>query len=117
MEPFDESFTRLDALIADIGSYGDTLQTEQDVRLKVIDPVFNRVLGWPLHAISTEDPAGDGFIDYKLTVDGFARLIVEAKRDSRSFELKGRAPGRSFKLNGAAFTADAAQQGIAQAIY
>jgi hypothetical protein len=74
------------------------------------------VLHWPLAEIDTEDPADGGFADYVCRVQGRARLIVEAKRDGRSLGVEGRPSGAAFKLSGGVFKADAAKEGIAQAI-
>lgn len=52
--------------------------------------MFINVLGWSKADIYTEDPTGDGYIDYKFTIEGFSRLIVEAKRDNKTFGLKGK---------------------------
>ncbi len=116
MEPIDVAADKLLRLMSRLGGYADTIRSEQDTRLKVINPVFHEVLAWPLAEIHTEEHAGDGFIDYRLSVGGRARLIVEAKRDGRELGLGGRGAGRPYKLNGPVFATEAVKEGIAQAI-
>lgn len=116
MEPIDEAFKQFQTLKSAIASYGTSIVTEEDTRMKVINPVFTEVLGYNLGDVLTEDRAGKGFIDYRMNIDGFARLIVEAKRDGRDFELGNRASARAYKLNGPVFKAEAAEEGILQAI-
>src|SRR2546426_1604051 len=116
MEPIDAAAEQMRSLMGDIEHYKHTVVTEQDTRLKIIDRVFAEVLGWPLSEISTEDRAGRGYIDYKLTVNGLARLIVEAKRDGRDLGVSAQVPGRAYKLNGPVFHSDTVQEGIDQGI-
>ena len=84
--------------------------------MKVINPIMTDVLGWSLGDIQTEEPSGSGFIDYKLSIGGLARLVVEAKRDERELGLMNRTAGRPFKLNGTVFNAPSAKEGIEQGI-
>jgi len=112
MEPIDHAAERMRSLLVDIEQYKHTVVTEQDTRLKIIDRVLSEVLGWPLSEISTEDRAGHGYIDYKLTVNGLARLIVEAKRDGRDLGVSTQVPGRAYKLNGPVFHSDTIQEGL-----
>ncbi len=55
-------------------------------------------------------------MDYKLQIDGIGRVVVEAKKTSRTFELAGREAGAAYKLSGPVFKNSDAQEGIAQAI-
>lgn len=64
MDNIDAAAEVFSSVMADVGSYGDTIHSEEDTRLKVITPVLHRALGWPLNEISTEEPSGGGFIDY-----------------------------------------------------
>ncbi len=116
MEPIDAAAQCLDSLISEIASYDETIRSEADTRLKVIDRVLCEVLGWPLGQIFTEESSGDGYLDYKLNVDGRARLVVEAKRDGRDLGIGTRAAGRAFRLDGPVFFEAAVKQGIDQAI-
>ncbi|MDP8931717.1 MAG: ATP-binding protein, partial [Actinomycetota bacterium] len=115
MEPLDAGFQALQRIRDELPDYADTVVTEADTRLKVIDRILREVLGWPLGEIHAEEAAGPGFVDYKLTVNDLARLVVEAKRDGRDLGLAGEA-GRSYKLGGPMFRAEAVREGIEQAI-
>ncbi len=116
MEPIDVAFQVFKKLCAEPQVYWDGVTTEADVRLRVVDRVFIEVLGWPREEIHLENQAGDGFIDYRLTVSGLSRLIVEAKRDSRDLGTRPEASGRFFKLNGPVFALPSIREGIEQAI-
>ena len=118
MESIDVAFDRLKILSEDIKKYQDTICTEQDTRVKVIDRMFTEVLGWHLDELKTEEATGNGtgFLDYKFTVTGLARLIVEAKRDGRDLEVSTRDSGRAYKLNGTVFQGPTTKEGIHQAI-
>ena len=75
------------------------------------------VLGWQKADVFTEESAGNGYLDYKLSIDGLAKVIVEAKREARNFELADRECGGAFKLSGPVFNNSDLQQGIRQAIH
>lgn len=116
MEPIDKAYEVFVETLNQIDEYSDSVATEQDTRLKVIDRILVDVLGWPFEEIFTEPKSGNGYIDYKLTVNGFARLILEAKRDGKELGVKDQTPGRSFKLNGPVFKSPVVQEGLSQAI-
>jgi AAA domain len=116
MEPIDAASQKLIEIIHRIDQIEHTIISEQDTRLKVINPILTDVLGWPVGEIFTEENARPGFVDYKLTVNGFSRLIVEAKRDSRALGTINRNSGSAYKLSGPVFHTEAAKEGIAQAI-
>lgn len=104
MEPIDVAYVALQKLLAEPSAYWDTLRSEADVRMKVIDRMFVEVLGWPIHEIHLENTAGPGFIDYRCTVATLNRLIIEAKKDSRDLGVAADKSGQFFKLNGPADT-------------
>jgi GTPase SAR1 family protein len=116
MEPIDVAAERLKLLISEVAGYKDSIRSEQDTRLKVINRVLTEVLGWPLEAISTEEPSGSGYIDYKLSIDKLARLVVEAKRDGRELGLGNRGAGRPYRLNGPVYSTKAIKEGLGQAV-
>jgi predicted type IV restriction endonuclease len=118
MEPIDTAYEVFSKFVDQIvPTYWDTIRTEADARMKLVDPVFMAVLGWPIREIHLEDQAGEGRIDYRLTVEGRNRLIVEAKKEGRTLGLSEDYAGRSFKLKGSVFKTEAAKEGIDQAIY
>lgn len=116
MEPVDTGHLDLTRLINEPLTYWESIETEADTRLKVINRVFMEVLGWSLGDIHTEQQAGAGFIDYLFTVGGRNRLVVEAKRRSRDLGIVQKKAGMAFKLNGPVFKSPDAQEGIQQAI-
>jgi GTPase SAR1 family protein len=116
MEQIDAAAENLARLATSIGTYKATVRSEADTRLKVIDPILIEVLGWPMQEISTEEGAGSGFLDYKLSVNGYARFVLEAKKDGRELGLRTRAAGRAYRIDGPVFVAPAIKEGIEQAI-
>src|SRR5262245_15706895 len=117
MEPLDAAFEKFRAFVDEcLPALWETITTEADVRMKIIDKIFGGILGWPEHEIHLENCAGGGFIDYRMTVGGLSRLIVEAKREGRDLGIAEKHAKRFFKLNGTVFTTEAAQEGIGQAI-
>lgn len=116
MEGIDGAYERFRLLLPEIRAYQESVITESDTRLKVVDRVLIEVLAWPHLEVLTENPSAAGFVDYNLTVGGRARLIVEAKRDGRPLGVVDRLPGRGFKLSGPVFSEATAREGISQGI-
>lgn len=116
MEALDAAREAFDRLRSDIITYQSTLCTEQDARVKVIDRMFVEVLGWSLADLQTEEEIGGKFLDYRLSIGGFGRLIVEAKRDGKNFGITMREQGGHYKLNGSAFAGLAIKEGLKQCI-
>jgi cold shock CspA family protein len=119
MEPIDAAFEKFTTFIATVSNatYWDSVQSEADVRMKIIDPLFSDILGWPTTDIHLENKAGKGFIDYRCTIDKLNRLIIEAKKEARDLGINTDHAARFFKLDGAVFQTEAAREGIDQAIY
>lgn len=116
VEPIDVAYEAFNSLVTEVDGYKDSIRTEADTRLKVIDRVLDEVLRWPLRETLAEPETASGFIDYSCTVEGRSRLIVEAKRDDRSLGTERRQVNRGYKIGGGVFTAPAAKEGISQAI-
>lgn len=116
MEPIDTAHAAFKDITDECAAYLNSVETEADTRLKIIDRLLIEVLHWPRGEISTEERADGGFADYVCKVQGRARLIVEAKRDGRSLGVEGRPAGAAFRLSGGVFKADAAKEGIGQGI-
>ena len=74
-------------ILEEINQYSDTVYSEQDSRVKIIDRMLYDVLEWPYANVKTEPKAGKGFIDYAMTVGKSYRFILEAKRDGKSFSF------------------------------
>ncbi|MGE3440771.1 MAG: AAA family ATPase [Blastocatellales bacterium] len=97
-------------------NFSSTLTTESDVRLKVIDDVLQSVLGWGKEDIQTEERAGTKYLDYKLSSQEVARVVIEAKRAARSFGLIDLDCANTYKLSGPALNKKDLKEGIYQAI-
>jgi energy-coupling factor transporter ATP-binding protein EcfA2 len=116
-DAIDAAFQKLKTLLAEAEQFGDTLFTESDTRIKIIDTMLLDILGWQKAEVFTEQQAGKGYLDYKLTIEDLAKLIVEAKRDARAFDLSARDCGGTYKLSGPVFNNDTVQEGIDQAVH
>ncbi len=116
MEPIDAAHQRFRALVAEVSDYVNSVETEADTRLKIIDRILVEALHWPRGDISAESASEGGFADYACHVQGRFRLILEAKRDGRSLGCEDRSSGHPYKLNGPVFKEEAAKEGIGQAI-
>lgn len=117
MEPIDAASLKFEEFLKTITpEYWSTCITEADIRMKIIDPMLTNVLGWPQSNISLETHAGEGFIDYRLTIDGLNRLVVEAKRESRDLGVSADRNGHFYKLNGPVFDTPHVKQGLNQAV-
>lgn len=103
-------------IMADVEKIDVKDWSEADTRLKVIDRIFFDVLGWCHNDVKTEDQAGGNFTDYTLSKGQAACLIVEAKKDSRCFELNNRKSAQAYVLNGSAFSAQNAKEAVKQVI-
>ena len=93
-----------------------SIKTEADTRLKIIDRFFIEILGWTHGEIQTEEDAGKDFLDYKLSINGTSRVVVEAKRLARDFELLSYGNGNFYKLSGTLMKNKDVREGIDQAI-
>jgi hypothetical protein len=116
-DSIDIAFAKFERLLEEARQFGDTLFTEADTRVKIIDTMLIDVLGWQKADVFTEESAGKGYLDYKLAIEGLSKVIVEAKRDGRDFELATRECGGAFKLSGPVFKNSDVQEGISQAIH
>ena len=118
MEPIDTSYEKFCLLSKEMKAddYWLSIKTESDTRLKVIDRFFIEILGWTHGEIQTEEPTGDNFLDYKLSINDTSRVIVEAKRLSRDFDLRSFGSGKFYKLNGSLLKNKDIKEGIDQAI-
>jgi predicted type IV restriction endonuclease len=118
MDPLDVAYKNFCAFAESISpDHWDSIVTEADTRMKLIDKVFTQVLGWPEKDIHLEDAAGEKRIDYRFTIDNLNRMIVEAKRKGRDLGISADYKGRGFKLDGSVFKTEAAQEGIDQTIH
>ncbi|MCY3725605.1 MAG: AAA family ATPase [Rhodobacteraceae bacterium] len=88
---------------------------ESSTRLKIIDSILFEVLGWNKNESKPGEKAGDGFTDYSLKIDNLTKVVVEAKKKTKSFDLENRVSGRAYKLNGSCFNPEA-KKAINQAI-
>jgi len=118
MEPIDVAFEKFKSLAQKVkeSSYWNSVISEEDVRMKIINPIFTDILGWPMQDILCESTAGKQYIDYCCKLKGLNRLIIEAKKTARDLGINEDHAARFFQLKGAVFHTEAAREGIDQAI-
>lgn len=116
MEAIDHAFDVFSNLKEEINDYKDTIFTEQETRIKIIDRILIEVLNWPYEEIRAEEHTGSGYLDYKLSHNGFSRIILEAKRDGSKLDISDLTGGRGYKISGPTLRSKILQEGIEQAI-
>jgi len=97
----DAALKRLQRIIQEerIFSADSPRLSEDDVKAKLIDPLFREVLGWRESEIRRERSAGHGLADYVFGND-YAWLHVEAKRTRPRFKLNAPTTARRINLSG-----------------
>lgn len=117
MEPIDSAYKTFEDFLKGLPSdHWESISSEADARLKLIDPVFTDVLGWPHENIRLEEANAHGRVDYRFVVNTFSRLIAEAKREGRDLGINASHSARFFKLSGSVFSTEASQEAIRQLI-
>jgi len=83
---FDAGLEALTALIAAEANRPADDRNEATTRYQVLDTIVRDVLTWDDHAVTCEERAGTGRIDYAL---GFParQFLIEAKRENLTFSL------------------------------
>jgi hypothetical protein len=115
MDPIDFRFKKLEEIFDWHEAHAVTIHTEADTRMKLITRILTEGLGWQFEDLMTEERAGGGILDYKLSIQGCARIIVEAKKADIDFGLSGRLGGQAFKLSGPVFNV-ASKEAVRQVI-
>jgi hypothetical protein len=82
--------------LAESAAEGD--RNEATTRLHLIDSVLYDCLGWDRAEAGHEDSQDGAFADYVLSASALRRLLVEAKREGKYFELPDEFP-RIAKLD------------------
>jgi hypothetical protein len=117
LEKIDFAFKEFQRVSSEVKLYKDNISSEQDTRLKVINRILIEVLSYPFESIFTENKAGSGFLDYKISINDLPKLIIEAKKDGIDFSISDNYNGRAFNLNGPVFKDEEIQKGLDQSIY
>lgn len=99
-DQIDAGYKEFLKIIDDVAALQKSEWSEADTRLKVIDRVLFDALGWSKLKASCESQSGTGYADYVLRQSGCAKLVVEAKKEFRSFDLENRQSGKAYNLNG-----------------
>ena len=75
----DKALAIFDEIRSELEEALETVSTEQDTRLHLIDRLLVEVLGWPRALISTESHGEHGYVDYLLKSPERSLFVVEAK--------------------------------------
>ncbi|WP_205513018.1 AAA family ATPase [Longitalea arenae] len=117
MEAIDAAYLAFTKILDEINSYGLSIFSEQDTRVKVIDRIMFEVFNYEYDQVQTEPSSGTGFIDYKISINGIGKLVIEAKKDGLDFNIDTAYSGRGFLLNGPVFSDGIVTKGLYQTIY
>ncbi|WP_157128434.1 AAA family ATPase [Cupriavidus sp. USMAA2-4] len=109
----DTAKQAFEILVAEWEATRETIETEQDVRFRVINHVLTDVLGWADSQIETERHEEEGYVDYLMREGDRARLVVEAKRQKVLLVDSQNPTRQAYKIGGAALKS--ARDGLAQA--
>lgn len=80
MIDIDAAFERFNAYHLEWKTDLPGIQTEQDVRFRIVNVMLTEILGWPANLIKTEPHVPDGYIDYLMTSGDRNLFLVEAKK-------------------------------------
>jgi hypothetical protein len=95
----DYAFEKLKILFSTINT--ETINSEADTRVKIIDKILIDSLGWNENNIKREEKNIAGFTDYVLSINDIPYLVVEAKKTGAYFEIPLSYNRRRYKINGA----------------
>ncbi|MEE3043906.1 hypothetical protein [Thalassospira sp.] len=109
----DEAFGKFVGLKEQFLADLENVETEQDVRIGIIDRMLVDVLGWELAEVKTERKAVDGYSDYLISAAGKTRAVVEAKRTSEKLSSSKASRVSFLQLGGPGL--NSAKDGIEQA--
>ncbi|WP_257220841.1 hypothetical protein [Acinetobacter sp. YH12218] len=82
MASIDVSEEKLKILLKEVRQDIQTIVSEEDAKVKIINRIFHECLGWSFTQFSCENNHENGFSDYILKINGEPSLVVEAKRIS-----------------------------------
>ena len=80
MASIDVSEEKLKLLLKEVRQDIQTIVSEEDAKVKIINRIFHECLGWSFTQFSCENNHENGFSDYILKINGEPSLVVEAKR-------------------------------------
>lgn len=109
----DQAKERFEKHIEKWKAEATSIETEQDVRFRVINSLVTDVLGWDPSNIKTEPHSETGFTDYLFHQGNRNWMVLEAKRTSITLIDTKNPSTSSYKLSGPAL--QSAQSGIRQA--
>ncbi len=101
---YDEALKEIDLLITSLNANSDRAWSEADTRVKFIDPLLTKVLGWnEIDNIKREENYVEDeqkrCIDYTISM-AEPLLIVEAKKNQIDFEIPIATDLINYSLNG-----------------
>lgn len=80
MANIDIAEEKLKSLLEEIKSGIETILSEEDTKIRIINRIFNECLGWSFTRFHCENHHQNGFSDYILKIGDVEELVVEAKR-------------------------------------
>jgi hypothetical protein len=89
--------------------------SEADTRAKIIDQILLQCLGWDEDSIKREYHTDTGIIDYKLSIRGACKLVIEAKRTGEYFAIPATTKRKTYKVGGTLYTIPNLRDALRQA--
>lgn len=108
---YDACKNNFDKLISELQNI--LITTEEDTRFQVIDRLLIEILGWSRDEIQMEKNTEGGYADYLLQIGGRNKIILEAKRGSKTLIDSNKDSMSNYKLSGPVLKS--AADGIKQA--
>ena len=103
MLSIDEAETKFDIIYSEVISDLNSILSEEDSKIKIINRVFTECLGWGFNDIKAETKHENGYSDYIFCVSDTPQFVVEAKRVGKlDVEVATKDTIKHLKLNGSA---------------
>lgn len=110
----DEAFDAANAIFQEFVEHGDTIVSEEDAKIRIINRILTDSLGWNFEAIRAETRHENGYSDYILLNEDRPAFLVEAKRIGRlGLNTADKSKRKYLKISGPALKG--AMPGIDQA--
>lgn len=95
----EKAYNALKVIIESVRDVDLLRESEADARLKLIDPILQDCLGWPLSQIRCEKSLDNSRLDYLLTTTT-GGAVIEAKRAAIQFNFTDSADKPWYPLSG-----------------
>ncbi|WP_136661407.1 cold shock domain-containing protein [Nitratireductor sp. XY-223] len=110
----DDAFSAAKTIYDDFVEHGESILSEEDAKIRIINRILTDSLGWEFESIRAETHHENGYSDYILLIEDRPALLIEAKRIGRvGLNTSDTSKRKYWKISGPALKE--AMQGIDQA--